>query len=182
MLPLPARCAAHEVRRARLEIDLPGGPLTGFGWPGTKAKSRVAKERDAQHVLELWHVPVPAEGRRGAVLGDHCVLDALLRNSGPLGKSRPQRQQELRNGWRLRQFLVGEVIAAAEAHDPPSRTPFLVLRFLERQRANDLEQLRFLRNAQELRGVGEPGWPGGRRVEQLRLYHECSMDVRARLA
>src|SRR6516225_6285338 len=180
MLPLQEQCDAQKVCRARLEIDLLGGALSGDGRPGAKAKSRMTEEGDAHYLLELRHVPMPAERRRRPILGDHRVLNALLRNCGPARKPRPQGLQELGNGWPVRELLVGEVITAPEAHDAPPRAPFLVLRFLEGQRADDLQQLRLLGNAQELRVVSEPGRSGGRRCEQVRLDHSNSMHNASR--
>jgi hypothetical protein len=91
-----------------------------------------------------------------------------------------QRASAPRNGYRNggtggAELILAVVVAAAEADDAPTGTPFLVLSFLEWQRADELEQFRFLLDADEVPHVAEAGRPVRWDTEQLRLDHPVSM-------
>jgi len=99
---------------------------------------------------------VPAERRARPVLGDEDVLQLRLGKFEPVGNPGFRTPQKLRR-------------LALEAGDAAPGGVLLVARFLERQRAQVLEEIAFLGRRKELGPVVESGRTAGGR-EKLRLF------------
>jgi hypothetical protein len=100
---------------------------------------------------------VPAERRAWPVLGDEDVVQLRLGKFEPVGNPDFRALQKLRR-------------LAFEAGDAAPGGVLLVARFLERQRAQVLEEIAFLGRRKKLGPVMESGRTAGGR-EQLRLFN-----------
>lgn len=151
MLPCPARRPAQQVHRARLDQEFESGRPRGCraGHVGPELHHRVVVQRDADDVLEVGHVAVPAQRCAGPVLGDQHVAEVFGPDAGPCGHLGPQRMQRL-GQRRARLEAVGvEVVAAAEAGAAAPRRVFLVAHLLERQALHDSQQFGLFGGAQK---------------------------------
>jgi len=188
VLPAPARRAAQRVDRAGRGAQLDDvGALGVDRWIGAKAQRRRRAERDAEDVLVLGHVAMPAQRRAGRVFGDQHVAQRLRLDTRPARDTRAQRVQLLDQRLRRQQLVGVVVVAAAEARDAAARRVLLVDRRLQRQRADQRDQRGLLVAREEFGFVGQAlGQAGGDRlgqvVEQRPLAQDTPSIMRAAMA
>jgi hypothetical protein len=135
----------------------------------------------------VGHVAVPAQRRAGRVFGHQDLAQRVGLDARPARDTRAQRVQLLDQRLRRQQLVGVVVVAAAEARDAAARRVRLVLRGVQRQRADQRDQRLLLASREELRLVGQALGQVARRrlgqvVEQGRLVQATLSIMRAAIA
>src|SRR5690606_14154037 len=122
---------------------------------------------------------MPADARSRGVFGDQRVGDTLDRCGRECRGPCPRRLEEVGDRLRVPEGFIPEVVLPPEGDDPPLSRVSAELEVAERQGADALQQVRFLRAGEQLRLVPETLWKADAGAEHVELIrHGHSRDGR----
>src|SRR5262249_38882059 len=112
VLPLLAHLARQQIDGARCKRE--GAPLPALILRAAEPETGRRQQRDADHVLELRPVAMPADRRAGLVFADQDHADVVRLMPGPAGGAVAQGKQRDGKVWHDFHLAAALVVARTE--------------------------------------------------------------------
>src|SRR3954454_2508421 len=148
VLPLRPRLAVHHVKRARQGFERVALPSLAVASPEAEFTGRA--ERQAEDLVKVSFVAVPADPDADVIFGAEYLADAAVRQAGPCFDLTREGPHPVRNRLRLGEPLQRIVIAIAERRDPAVALEGAELETLKRQCCDAADHLLFNRGVDEI--------------------------------
>src|SRR4051812_4449951 len=121
VFPIAPHFAAEQISRTRFKLD-PGASETG-GRALAEAHGRWRAKGDADHLVELRTVTVPADAGAGVVADDQGMREILGRQLGEIGSPLAEGQQPFRNRLAAGEAGMVEIVPPPKASGQPLAGP-----------------------------------------------------------
>src|SRR5579884_53658 len=152
VLELPARGSLHDVKRPRFQ-DYGRNPALGA--VRLETHPATAAQRNADDLLKLRHVTMPANRRAGRVFSDDGFDEFFASQACGCGRAPAHGRQELRDCRSRRGFSAAEIVFPAVLHNAAAGDVAVEIKRPKLEASDAAEQACLFGFRQEIRNVGE---------------------------